>query len=702
MKLNLGCGKDHLPGWVNVDKFPEAAPDVAHDLERFPWPFADGCATEVLLKHVLEHLGKDADSFLGILRELYRVCAPDALVRIAVPHPRHRDFLQDPTHVRPVLAEMFEHFSLDINDQWVRRGQPGTPLALYLGIDFAIEKVTLMLDPWWDAEYRSGRVSKDQLDRAARDLNNVIQATEIELRARKPFRGKAPVAATAKLPVRWEGTQFRHHSLAHVNRQLCLGLLRSGRVDLGIAPYEPDTFDGAAVPAFQPLAAVSGKAPGAPAAVHVRHQWPPSFQPPAEGAWVMIQPWEYGGIPQEWLAPMRDLVDEVWVPSTWLKDCYVKSGVPADQVVVVPNGVDGAVFRPEGVRFPLATGKGCRFLFVGGGIHRKGIDLLLEAYRRSFRRSDDVCLVIKEQGGGIYAGDGLGETLAKLRREDPELPEIEYRNDDLGEPEIAALYRSCDLLVLPYRGEGFGLPIAEAMASGLPVLVTGRGAARDFTQEDWAYLIPSHTIPVSGQPGLTPGQAGFWLEEPNLDALAGLLRRAYEHPEERRAMGARARDYALAELGWDKPVALALERLQALAGRVPRRLGAPAAAPGPGPEAFLYRPDWTRVEWAEVLLSFLLAFKAGEPVALVLPWTGVAGEPTLESVQTRIVTLAKGAGIEAFPDIVLVDQPEELPEVLAGYPRVTEVPHGRAAVDGLVSALGQRLAAARTRLAAAQ
>jgi glycosyltransferase involved in cell wall biosynthesis len=608
---------------------------------------------------------------------------------------------------------MFEHFSLDVNEEWVRRGMPGTPLALYLELDFAIEAVTLNLDPWWDAEYRSGRVTREQLDRAARDLNNVIQSTEIVLRARKPFRGQpgaaaaapaqtmpvpAAVPARAVPAVRWEGSQFLHHSLAHVNRQLCLGLLRSGQVELSIQPYEADRFDGGAVPAYQPLAAAVGRGLSGPAAVHVRHQWPPCFQPPAEGAWVMIQPWEFGGIPAEWVAPMRDLVDEVWVPSTWLKECYVQSGVPAGQVVVVPNGVDGTVFRPEGDRFPLATGKGCRFLFVGGTIHRKGIDLLLEAYRKSFRRSDDVCLVIKEQGHGVYGGPGLAETLAKLRREDPEAPEIEYRTDDLSEAEIAALYRSCDLLVLPYRGEGFGLPIAEAMASGLPVLVTGRGAARDFTREEWAYLIPSHPVPVAGQPGLSPSQAGFWLEEPDGHALAALLRRAYDHPAERLEKGRRARAYALAELGWERPVALVLERLAALSGRTPRRL-APATVPGP--EAFLYRPDWTQAEWAEVLLSFLLAFKPGEPVALVLPWAGAPGEPALEAIQAQVLNLAKGAGIEAFPDIVLVDRPEELPEVLAGYPQVTQVPTGRGAVAGLTSAQGQRLAGARLQLVGA-
>jgi hypothetical protein len=162
-------------------------------------------------------------------------------------------------------------------------------------------------------------------------------------------------------------------------------------------------------------------------------------------------------------------------------------------------------------------------------------------------------------------------------------------------------------------------------------------------------------------------------------------------------MGRRGREHALAALGWDRPVALMLERLAALAARVPRRL-APATPAPAGPEAFLYRPDWAKAEWVEVLLSYLLAFKPGDPVALVLPWAGTPGEPGLAEIQTRLLTLAQGAGVAAFADVVLVDQPLELAETLAGYGTVTVVPSGRGSVEGLQGPYGLRLAAARTRL----
>src|SRR3546814_2657741 len=100
VKLNLGCGHKKLDGWVNVDQAPACAPDAVVDLERFPWPFRDDAAEEVVLRHVLEHLGVTPDVYLGVLQELYRVCAPDARIRITVPPPRHDHFLSAPTPVR--------------------------------------------------------------------------------------------------------------------------------------------------------------------------------------------------------------------------------------------------------------------------------------------------------------------------------------------------------------------------------------------------------------------------------------------------------------------------------------------------------------------------------------------------------------------------------------------------------------------------
>lgn len=189
MKLNLGCGSHHLPGYCNVDKFAAAKPDRVVDLERLPWPWEDDSAEEVVLHHVLEHLGRDTDTFLGIVRELYRICRNGALLRITVPHPRHQDFLQDPTHVRPIVPEMFLHFDLAVNRQWQQHGLPGTPLAMYLAVDFAIVAVDHRLDPHWQRWLAADSRRAGEIDAIARANNNVVQEVEIVLRAQKPYGG---------------------------------------------------------------------------------------------------------------------------------------------------------------------------------------------------------------------------------------------------------------------------------------------------------------------------------------------------------------------------------------------------------------------------------------------------------------------------------------------------------------------------------
>ena len=67
MRLNLGSGQHPQPGYINVDKF--GSPDVRADLEQFPWPWPDSSVREIVLTHVLEHLGQSTDVFLGIVKQ---------------------------------------------------------------------------------------------------------------------------------------------------------------------------------------------------------------------------------------------------------------------------------------------------------------------------------------------------------------------------------------------------------------------------------------------------------------------------------------------------------------------------------------------------------------------------------------------------------------------------------------------------------
>ncbi|MBI1778718.1 MAG: hypothetical protein HYR63_25530 [Proteobacteria bacterium] len=184
-KLNLGCGVKHLSGWVNVDRDARFNPDQVHNLEELPWPWATSSVREVLLSHVLEHLGQSSDTFLAIIQELWRVCCHNALITIMVPHVRSDAFLADPTHVRPILAEGLALFDQRANRHWLERQQSNTPLGLMLGVDFRIEAVNLLLTEPWIAKLKKGEITEAGIDEAARTFGNVVEEVTIRWRVVK-------------------------------------------------------------------------------------------------------------------------------------------------------------------------------------------------------------------------------------------------------------------------------------------------------------------------------------------------------------------------------------------------------------------------------------------------------------------------------------------------------------------------------------
>lgn len=185
IKLNLGCGFHKLDGYLNIDKFDACMPDEVVDLEVFPWPWLENAVKEVAMSHVLEHLGHQTEVYFSLIKELYRVCCDGAEVRIVVPHPRHDDFLNDPTHVRAVTVESLAMFSKKSCDEFIKNKAANTPLAYILGVDFEIEDMQFTLEQPWLLKVQSGAMSDTELLLAIRQYNNVIKETTIRLRVKK-------------------------------------------------------------------------------------------------------------------------------------------------------------------------------------------------------------------------------------------------------------------------------------------------------------------------------------------------------------------------------------------------------------------------------------------------------------------------------------------------------------------------------------
>jgi hypothetical protein len=175
MKLNLGCGFNKPEGYVNVDKYKECNPDIQCDLEIFPWPFENDLIDEILLNHSLEHMGQQSEVFLKIMQEIYRVCKNDATVFINVPHPRHDNFISDPTHVRAITPMTLTLFDLELNKQWQNKAA-NTPFAIYLKVNFKLINTNVNIEESYLKRLKREEISNSEMMELIKERNNI--ATE--------------------------------------------------------------------------------------------------------------------------------------------------------------------------------------------------------------------------------------------------------------------------------------------------------------------------------------------------------------------------------------------------------------------------------------------------------------------------------------------------------------------------------------------
>jgi glycosyltransferase involved in cell wall biosynthesis len=438
------------------------------------------------------------------------------------------------------------------------------------------------------------------------------------------------------------------HSLAHVNDGLGAALAARGYELVTRAPR-------------------SGQLP-LPGPT-LTHCWPPDFAPGSEGPTIAILPWEVGAPPRAWVHTVRERVDRVWVPSGFVRDGYVASGMPPGIVDVVPNGVDLTRFTPDGPArelldgasgFERAGSAACTFLFVGGTIWRKGIDVLLAAWARAFGPDHDVRLVIKDFGvGSTYKGQTAGDEVRALAARDDVAP-VTYLTEDLPAAELPALYRAADVVVLPYRAEGFCLPALEAMACGVPVIHTTAGPTGEFCPPDAGWPLRSRRVSFEARTYAGPTAGPACALEVDPDELARVLRAtAAGGPEARAERGAHARR-AAERMSWDAAAEIAAQRLAELAHGAPPRW-ARAVVPSPldaRGTAVLYAPDWQRPHtWQPVLRAWAATFSAEDDATLVL--IAPPGEREALAPDALAALEAGGRPADALPDVLLDDPPAD-------------------------------------------
>ncbi len=324
------------------------------------------------------------------------------------------------------------------------------------------------------------------------------------------------------LKVQFIGKFFDNHSLSIVNRNVALHLQH--HVDLTILPLDSFNTDYKVDKSqVEELVSIASKPETVPD-IQLRHSYPPIWKWPEHKNTkvVYIQPWEFMAVPSEWQYKFDTFADALITPSSWTTEVFKNSGLDPSKVFTIGNGYNPNVFYPPETK---PTGE-VKILYVGCAQFRKGIDILLKLWGAATKRSMPISLTIKDTPQ-VYGQSKLLEEIVQLQHKTG-CAHIHYDDSAKSEAEMAELYRSHHILVHPYRGEGFGMHIQEAMACGCIPIVTGGGATDDFVLQN--RIKSSHRIVnmyeifgLKTEDSMSMMGAHKWVLEPDINHFASLL-----------------------------------------------------------------------------------------------------------------------------------------------------------------------------------
>ncbi len=324
----------------------------------------------------------------------------------------------------------------------------------------------------------------------------------------------------APISVQIQGPFETSYSLAVLNRELALGLAAQPGLDVSIYATEgPGDYVPAAsdLGAHPDAAALYAKAADvAFPDVVIRQMYPPRVNDSTGGLTMQYFGWEESQLPSEYVDDFNRHLDGIGTMSNFV------STVLADSGVAVPTAVIGVGVHspdPEAVieADELLDLRRTRFLHISSAFPRKGVDVLLDAFVEAFLPDDDVTLILKTFPN---PHNEVGAMLERLRSSHGLLPDIRWIDRDLDRAGIDGLYRLASAYVHAARGEGFGLPVAEAMLAGVPVIAVAATGLADFVSESTAAVVGHRTEAAATHLSI-PGS--MWIE-PNRDDLVRELR----------------------------------------------------------------------------------------------------------------------------------------------------------------------------------
>jgi len=269
---------------------------------------------------------------------------------------------------------------------------------------------------------------------------------------------------------------------------------------------------------------------------------------------------EVDRVPDFWTGILNQM-DRIWTPSTWGKKMLESSGVKKP-IAVVPGGVDTDLYTTDAKPFEKEEGVDAetfKFLYVGKWERRKNTEALIRAYCEEFKPTENVELWLQ----WFNPFDQFNPFERVFQMNLPTHASITFLQQ-FAEPLMPRMYRTADAMVLPTRGEGWGLPVTEAMACGTCPIVPNTTSLADYVTPENAYIVRDMGMEDVGEDKFFSYVPGARWNTPDIAHLKYLMRYAFEHRDETKAKGERAAKDVREKWTWAHSAQTAKKELEAL------------------------------------------------------------------------------------------------------------------------------------------
>ncbi len=244
------------------------------------------------------------------------------------------------------------------------------------------------------------------------------------------------------------------------------------------------------------------------------------------GHWV----WELDRLPRSWIQSAASF-DEIWAPSSFVEQTlrrHLGEAKVALRLHPYPTDLDAfGVATPQEraaarARLGLAPGTLCvGYSFsAASNYERKNPEGAVEAFLKAFPNpGDEAALVLR-----ALDLDGFPQGRERLQRLAASHPEIHLVGSGANALSIREFYAAIDVYVAPFRAEGYGLNLVEAVQAGKRVVATGWSLGEDIAGLPGVTTVGYALVPVIDRQGHYPGSRDALWAEPDLDSMAEHLR----------------------------------------------------------------------------------------------------------------------------------------------------------------------------------